>query len=523
MTYRGELLERCAGYYDGVHGVLFVDAATKEHHFAIDIHEGTHRWLANHSVLGYLYRFFSLVEETADEDFPPHALAEVRSVRELIAQTTYLPQELTATYISLHACRKSCLDAFEAVVDSLPPSYYDLYELGLCSFGSLDSDENDEESGLHAEIVGYIAMASMSPPISAVPPEIDLNDLSNFRDFLATHSGNERYRQILEHAVAPYGEPGMITDAVRLGIEGAQEFVEAIIEAACPGVRVQRERDGMPEWAASFFLKLRIAVAAIGSSALSDVGLNYFATEEDGPGYRQELSLSRDGQPVPFFDTAFTHLGHQPVDDGVVDYLIDLATSADVSIHAHLTPVVPGTYLADPSLPDGGCLLFVQVLIPDEEPMLYAAPLSHGRVHQLLDDMPPGALVVRARADLYPELKPVIEDHLHGRRIYLCVLENAADQLRAFVAEQPRSFIFFATVGHPQVPDMLIQVVMDGPEVLIAGTTEARWAALSGQIAGAGRHVILGPDDPPETSGIDLEEMREVVNVLCLGLIHAQA
>lgn len=115
------LLDECAGFYDGVRGVVFLDVVDSATHFMTDFHEGTHRWLAENSTLGTLYRFFALVRDRVADELDPEPLRQIDLLLHELKRSSILPQEVGATYLALYVGQRYFPAETRATLASMPP------------------------------------------------------------------------------------------------------------------------------------------------------------------------------------------------------------------------------------------------------------------------------------------------------------------------------------------------------------------------------------------------------------------
>jgi hypothetical protein len=539
---KSALLDECCGFYDGVRGVLFLDAADKSHHFATDIHEGTHRWLGENTVMGSVFRFFALARERAQAQLTQPILAELDSLLRKLTQTSFLPHEVAATYLAVLACRRFQPENLASVLAGLPESYEQMLKLGTLAFGPIDAKLSEEEMNLLPAVVRHVAMAAMSPPSDVVPVAVSLRDLSPFITLADTHSANERFVRILREC-EPLGVPGLVSDAVRFGIENPDSvlqseydahagieyspflrFILDQVEHCCPGLVVAKQRRPIEAWAHQFFSVLRRSLQDEGSTALDEVQMEDPTPETDWVGsyMSQEMSLTLpwSREPVPVFDTTVTHVEHFAAKPELLDEIAGMIPASEFVLHAYIASLSPDSQLAqDMGLRVSGCLLLGDLHGgPDSLPPFMTA-IGLDRLRAFIPRIPHGQLVLRSSVGSYEELRGTLAEYTGACHMYVSVPDSKTESLMAFLVSQPPSYVFLIGMKRiAEVPDFLVQFVPTQNEVFIAPTTQVRMQWIAGRLQKHPHHVLLNDRNDIVKRGIDLDELTSVIVVLTAGL-----
>ena len=538
------LLERCAGYYDGVRGVLFLDATGRDHHFITDYHEGTHRWLAENSVLGSLYRFFSITKERAQREISADALGQIDLLLEELTKSSFLPHEISATYLSFYACRRFYPEQLQAALRVLPPDYKDFLDLGVSAFGALEAGLTDAESNNLAEIVRYLAMAAMSPPIDAIPVDIRLDNLAEFIRFSQDHSGNARFRQILAKANPP-GVPGLVSDCMVFRTSHDEEiskeqavppypgmeyssivrFVFDQVEHTCPGIHIAKKRSDIEKWAHDFFGMLQRSLQMQGSRVLDDIQMVDPTPQHDwiADYFSQELSVVAPitGDRVPFFDSAVSHPEYQPANAELIGSLVRMREAHEFVIHGFLAPLSASDPLArNLKLTEDGCLLLGNVWGAPTDIPPFMVTLNPSQIESMIQGLPKRSLVLRGIFNDSEAIRSLLPDHAKKRLLYFSVPNSSTNDVAQLLCSQPRSWTIGLSINQlPQLPAFLIQVVPSRAQVLILPTTPARFTLLASKLDECSDHTVVSGLDKLAEHGVDGEELQAVIMVMSAALL----
>jgi len=533
--------DRCLGLYDGFSTVIFAS----EHGLEVapeitEFHEYIHKELSRSSVLGNLFRFFSLVTELGENTIPLEVMGEVQNLRSAVVQTTRVTQETIAIYLGLHFAYGIDKEAALASIEGLTDDYRALYDLGVIAFGSLDTIATDSLADDMRSILLALGMAALSPCVTPLPmpADIDLRDLSLFSSFVTSNSGDQRFRQIL-HVIDPPGVEGILQDSLNFArlhrqeledreVHAAMEYsplhgyVFNRIEAACPNIIVAKDRNSLRMWGHSLVESLKQACRREGSNCLDRVELAPISPEN------QSARVDFDGRfahaddeytDLPY-DASIKTVHFSPVSSEFLPTLLRFHGTHPISVYAFAHPL--GEQVSQAAM-SGQQSFFLLCLVQTSREVaelatskgIPLAPFSivdtAANLQRLLQQLPLGLLVLRTPESAFSEVRELFASQPPGSSLYIILERSQVAYLTDLVARIPHCLVLLVSIPGARFVCLIDRTAN---EVFVSRATINTFVLLESELAETPDVEVMSDPATAKEFGVNVQELQSVITIM---------
>jgi hypothetical protein len=369
---RGEkarYLEICLGYYDGIGNPKLVNPFQTGDRFPAltEVHEATHRELAEANTTDALARYFAVVLHLGQEVLPSNITREVQSLLETIHRCSDLVHETIATYLSCWVFHSLLPGRVEELVSCLPDFYKSAYQAAVRTFGSLDEADQKPYAEYVPPIVLGVGLAALNIDYSDLA--INLSDLDPFAQRMTTDQPNRRFCAIA-NVLNPPSEPGILRDLV---FWAAQEGLAAREKEAllspdqpyapiqlalfeqlrrvCPEVEFVHDRAAARQWIHSVDQSIRQQIEGLGFDFMDRLEMRPMDEETEAVEARLSSSFVFPELPEHFpLDVTLVRSDYRQKDRRHLLEVLGFCRDHEVRLHAFLAPPLPKNEAADPSV-----------------------------------------------------------------------------------------------------------------------------------------------------------------------------
>lgn len=497
-----------------------------------ELHEEIHRDLSESTVIGTVYRLFSLLPKLGEIELPSEIQQQVSCLQGCITRHTWLVQESLATYLSLHTLYPYFPDMVRNAFDGMPDQYKSAFQVAELSFGSLDESVISPYTDYVIPMSMAVGLASLSPPISEIPSQVDLRNLDPFARFVAANSPNERYIRFLRD-IDPPSRKGPFGAVVReatsrelakadhrihpeMEYHPIQQLVFDMLQNCSPETLFVRDRREERLWFRRLFAAIDEQLRKEGCDFFDRVEIaqvseeNASAAERLGAPFRH----GTDNGESPVYDHAVAAYKYEAVHPRFLFALSDLQDEFNFRLHMFMLPhEAHGEKKANSVML--GCLIEGDddLLTFASEEKLSLSPfgviLSKREWRRVLGLFKPGRLVLRTARLLYDDLAHMIPTTSH--RVYIIEEQRSPNALKALLRTFGQATVVFIDLTEAK---FIVVANPNGTVVHIAPATANSFVLFKDKCREVASASVVTTDDELRRKGIDSDELRSVLSVI---------